>query len=906
MSFGISTIINHRLILNLKIKFQVCCKDLWFLEVEVPPVSSRVSLVRASTNTLEICWVPTPTAVAYVLEVQKIDQPTPQPDKVPAQQQILKKITHTVQSSLVEAVVLRDERMPPPPLPKAPISHTIRLTSSPNATPILSTGQQTFGSSGSSGIATPVSISQSGQPIIISSPQNVPVLAGKATVKSVVSSSTLQQGVRLVNTPTSNVRVISGNQTVRLTQGGAVAQSLNTTILRQQSTIVSSHAASGSIANAGTVTATSIGGKQIFVQKPISLSGQNVLQLVKTSQGMAVQSMPKVNVSQKVGTSVGGTIQQIPAGSQIVTSGVNNQGKTALIGTNVVKLMSPANKILMKNSNLVHVGKMSTAAGKPAFVITNKQGQTIRTNQQFIFVTSAGGIRTVQTSAVAASSGNTLVSVVSSPQMNTISSAVAGGTQQGTMKMIRGVGQQGKPITFTLPVGGLQGAKGGSPQIISMPQKSLTIGGKAVTVQLAGNQKTVQIVSSSATGGIQKTINASDLQSGGHKIVMMPSKRVANISNVITHKTVQISSNNTSESHDDGGEGSIDGSHLEAIDQMDGAFDDDSLSDDGKSKNKFPINTTIRKSTRSKLNRKLKKSVPKYVKMGLFGGSPPEEEETTEPATTSNETAESTENVEEASEDVKMEEPTEENTSASELNENTNEEQQSAEEAPAVEASTDETSATEGSVDETPAEEQHGESVADASFESAMEFNETDDKQSSASEEHTTMAVEESSQPQQQPQSQTRNEPTPSDTEAANILTTIKSGDMLRNTELKTENMLITTTSSSSLKSISSSCEDVKILFNNEPAIITTSKNGSMKSSQKNNNSFITANTGHLDALASAALQASSGTDSLTVAINEQKPFSASKSSIYNNEIDDVSNRIVHNRQPLLFHSTYN
>lgn len=97
----------------------------------------------------------------------------------------------------------------------------------------------------------------------------------------------------------------------------------------------------------GNTATTTIGGKQILLQKPISLSGQNVLQLVKTSQGMAVQSLPKVNVMQKAGTSTINTAniqQQIMSGAQIVTAGgAGNQGaKTALIGTNVVKLVSPS------------------------------------------------------------------------------------------------------------------------------------------------------------------------------------------------------------------------------------------------------------------------------------------------------------------------------------------------------------------------------------------------------------------------------------------------------------------------------------------------------------------------------------------------------------------------------------
>lgn len=408
---------------------------------------------------------------------------------------------------------------------------------------------------------------------------------------------------------------------------------------------------------------------------------------------MAVQSLPKVNVMQKAGTSINATNiqQQIASGAQIVTaSSASNQGaKTALIGTNVVKLVSPAavsgNKILMKNSNLVQVGKVGATAGKPAFVITNKQGQTIRTNQQFIFVTTAAGIRTVQTGSIVTSSANNFVSLVSSPQINTITSAIASGTnsvQAGTVKMIRGVGQQGKPITFTLPVSNLQGNKGGSPQLISMPQKGLTIGGKAVTVQLApGNQKTVTIVSS-ASGGIQKTINAADLQAGGHKIVMMPSKRVTNMSNVITHKAIPMSATQMADSSNDPNVDNnlIEGSHLEVLDQLDGAFDIDSdtessrshsdNNDDGDSLVKFNTDIAInheprkkhhktsnvnklsyvcdggiRKSYQVKLQRRtLKKIIPKYVKMGLFGGSPYTDNDPNEPESSTQNEADGTTN----------------------------------------------------------------------------------------------------------------------------------------------------------------------------------------------------------------------------------------------------------------------
>ncbi|XP_067855446.1 host cell factor 1-like isoform X2 [Heptranchias perlo] len=54
---------------------QVCCKDLWYLETEKPPAPARVQLVRASTNSLEVCWGAVPTADAYLLQLQKYDMP---------------------------------------------------------------------------------------------------------------------------------------------------------------------------------------------------------------------------------------------------------------------------------------------------------------------------------------------------------------------------------------------------------------------------------------------------------------------------------------------------------------------------------------------------------------------------------------------------------------------------------------------------------------------------------------------------------------------------------------------------------------------------------------------------------------------------------------------------------------
>lgn len=55
--------------------FQVCCKDLWYLEVQHPNQPNKVQLVRAQTGELELCWSTTPTAQAFRLQIQQYEVP---------------------------------------------------------------------------------------------------------------------------------------------------------------------------------------------------------------------------------------------------------------------------------------------------------------------------------------------------------------------------------------------------------------------------------------------------------------------------------------------------------------------------------------------------------------------------------------------------------------------------------------------------------------------------------------------------------------------------------------------------------------------------------------------------------------------------------------------------------------
>ena len=52
---------------------QVCCKDLWYLETEVPVAPGRVQLIKPTMNSLEVMWSNVANADAYLLQIQRVE-----------------------------------------------------------------------------------------------------------------------------------------------------------------------------------------------------------------------------------------------------------------------------------------------------------------------------------------------------------------------------------------------------------------------------------------------------------------------------------------------------------------------------------------------------------------------------------------------------------------------------------------------------------------------------------------------------------------------------------------------------------------------------------------------------------------------------------------------------------------
>jgi len=272
------------------------------------------------------------------------------------------------------------------------------------------------------------------------------------------------------------------------------------------------------------------------LQKQGGLGGPGqpqIVTLVKTSQGMQVATMPKGALMQASGSpqgvktvsAAGAQILQTQAGKTIpqgatIVKLVNAQGgavgpggqkimttmKTLGGGTNVMTMSKPGGTIMTASPQ-----GMQGQAGKAQTIVINKQG-TLKNaqGQQIIVVSTAGGLKTVQTLSQAGGSmghGNLIQTgsgqgavkmiVVSSGQLaQTTNRPIAISMPGGSM-----------PKTVTLAHGSRMAVGGGhqlyntsTGQILTLPASNIITSG-----QLAGHQAGKPFTLQMAGGG-QKTL----------------------------------------------------------------------------------------------------------------------------------------------------------------------------------------------------------------------------------------------------------------------------------------------------------------------------------------------------------------------------------------------------------------
>ena len=323
----------------------------------------------------------------------------------------------------------------------------------------------------------------------------IAALAAAAAATSKITSATTGT--------TSNVTAVaSGGQTIKVVQaspGSVIAgkpiQGGQTAIIGGQTVRLASPGGTTLLKAAGN-TLTGQGGKQIILQK--QGTQPQIVTLVKTSQGMQVATVPKVQGAktvtagpQIIQTSATGSKTAIPQGATIVKL-VNAPGTAGLAAgksPQIVKSIGAGNVVTLAKPGQTVAGKQTIVINKPG-----AQGTTTlkgAQGQQIIMVSSAGGLKQLSggTATMSQAAGNSGVKmiVVSSGQL-----------AQTTSKPIT-ISMPGGQKTVTLAAGG--GAKGGqivqtsSGQILQLPAGGIMAGGKPVTVQMAGGgQKTLTLV----------------------------------------------------------------------------------------------------------------------------------------------------------------------------------------------------------------------------------------------------------------------------------------------------------------------------------------------------------------------------------------------------------------------------
>ncbi|KAK6176595.1 hypothetical protein SNE40_014849 [Patella caerulea] len=492
---------------------QVCFKDLWFLETEKPPSPSRVQLVRASTNTLEVCWGSVPTADAYLLQLQKYDLPPSQamsPTAVPAGSSLAKPLVPNQPQMIRSPGGVNATPRQKSPVTITPISSGLRVASpqiislSQGQKPAVLQGQTTTAGGQMTGIAALAAAAAAtqkipGTPNTPGTPQTIRTVSG---VKVVTPTVVTPSGVRFPG-KMQGATISPGTQTIRVAPPG-------TTILKT----------GGHVA----------GGKQIITVHKAggSISSHpQIVTLVKTTQGMTVATnkgaLPQGATIVKLVTSQAGGTKP----SAIIASSKPGQTPSNILGissvqptghskniTTVIKTI-PTSMFSMAKAGMT--GLTSTQSGTKTIVIAAPKGSTGTLNTPTKLITKVSGGHT--------GSGNTQFIVVSPQGGTTQGSTFLGGSKPVTVTNLQTAtslaASQSKPVVTILGAG-----QTGAGKIIAqgMPGQSI-----ASTIQGTSILSTQSIKSTTGT----PTISLIAQQTPGDSISTV-AKQLVTIPSTIT------------------------------------------------------------------------------------------------------------------------------------------------------------------------------------------------------------------------------------------------------------------------------------------------------------------------------------------------------------------------------------
>ncbi|XP_062890763.1 host cell factor 1b isoform X3 [Mobula hypostoma] len=433
---------------------QVCCKDLWYLETERPPAPSRVQLVRANTNSLEVSWGSVPTADSYLLQLQKYDlpaaaaaSPAPQPlPSVPAGQP-----KSPAPASAAPAPPAQQPGVP------APSSSLAAATLAPSQTLLGSaTAVRAPGTPAVLRVASPQSAA-----VLTSGTSLITVRQAGPQVRPPTPATTLSTGVRMVVSAQGTQNVVSNPATRMLKSAAAQVGTSGTTASPMRPIITVHKSGTVTVAQQAQVVTTVVAGvtKTItLVKSPISMTGSSAL---ISSLGKVVSLVQTKPVQSGVVT---GQATTNPVTQYIQTKGPLPPGAT------ILKLVTSADG---KPTTIITTSQAAgAAAGKPTLLGISSVSPSTATKPGTTTI-----IKTIPVSALMAQQGAAATSNtgIKSPITIFTTKVVTPGTGSpakiitGVPKITGGVGQQGltqvllkgapgQPSTIlrTVPVSGMR------------------------------------------------------------------------------------------------------------------------------------------------------------------------------------------------------------------------------------------------------------------------------------------------------------------------------------------------------------------------------------------------------------------------------------------------------------------
>ncbi|GAB6029897.1 Host cell factor 1 [Chamberlinius hualienensis] len=551
---------------------QVCCKDLWFLESEKPGAPSRVQLVRASTNSLEVCWGQVLSSDGFILQLQKYEMVAPVIAPAPTAA-IAATTGVSTPSATTAAVVTPVPTTPSAPSPLKPLQQSL-ITRTPGPTQIrlpVRAGMPTVANATPTGvrstvnvvrakgavgtqqlktisIASPVQAIKTGVTVPSTSITGIAALAEAAVATQKVSSPA---GIKVV-TPT----VVSA-QGIKVTPvSGTATPGTQTIRVSAPATILKSAAGLAGL------------GKQqiITLQKGPRTPGQpQIVTLVKTPQGVTVatgKGLPPGATIVKLVTTQGGlgkpgtailttqaggaspTVIGLPsvsgAQTKVLSTLLKTLPTTVVTGAKSSITSSSTSSVLPKQTIVIAAPKGGQTGGLPAKLLTTlpKLGSTPTT--QIIVVTTsgtkpittsvtteAGKAKTSTVNVVPIPIGSTLntVNTPTGVKMIVVSSGVGSGSQ--TFHIITTTATAGSqtattssPITITMPVSALSGGKSTT---LNLPLKQLS-GTQLVTIPASGLLSSTQTVT---VGNKPVTVTVTTAQGQQKTMTIMPQQSLA-------------------------------------------------------------------------------------------------------------------------------------------------------------------------------------------------------------------------------------------------------------------------------------------------------------------------------------------------------------------------------------------